>query len=346
MASLVCMIMTHVCCCGAQKASCNSFVCRQRRHRSGGKQQLLLLQLLLQLPHLSSPVRAPPRSSSLLVALTSLRTTQLPHHLPTLHLRDQGSHHSPKDLKQMVLWPLLRPRLHCRSTRHQFRQMLMHPQLWVLPSRQLPELVLGASQHKPRLRLSQQLLNSQRLLLLQNPMHHLLHCSSSSRLSRQSRQHISLKHSRWRQQLLSQVGRCQTCLGRKRQQLPPSRSRERLGASLVILPVSALLQASVSSPVHGASLRGKLNSPHRLSLKHSSNNTRKLHLHTQIKAYSRHSRLKSLPSLQVSLSRQQSRHPLRPPQRWTAKGRRQQAQAQRWQAKKRTSASNKEEHLQ
>lgn len=58
---------------------------------------------------------------------------------------------------------------------------------------------------------------------------------------------------------------------------------------------------------------------------------------------SRHSRLKGLPSLQISHSRQQSRHLLRPVPRGTAKGRWQ--QAQRWQARARMSASNKEEHL-
>lgn len=86
------------------------------------------------------------------------------------------------------------------------------------------------------------------------------------------------------------------------------------------------LQASVSSPMHGASPRGKLNSPNRLSLKPSSDDSPKMLLKSQIQMLSRHSRLKSLPSLQVNHSRQQSRHLLRPPPRGTAKGRWQPAQ--------------------
>ena len=209
----------------------------------------------------------------------------------------------------------------------------LHPQLCLPPSRQHPGHLLGASQHKPRLLPSQQPLDSQRLLLLlllllplvpllQSPAQHLLHSSSSSTSrmlpSRPSRQHRQIKdsrRSRCRQQLPSQVGRCQTSLGSRRQQPRPSRSRERLGASLMTLLVFAPLQALVSSPMHGVSPRGKLNNPHRLSLKPSSNLSLNMHLKIQIPMPSRHSRLKGLLSLQASRSRQQRRHLLRPQQR-------------------------------
>ena len=325
--------------CTVNKAA---WVRRQRRHRSGGKRQPLLLQLL-QLPHHSGPARAPPEFSSLLLALSSLRNTLPPRHLLIRpHLYSQRRH---QDQQQTALLPLTHPppppppQLYHRNSRNQLLHRLvmmprqLPPQLQPLPSRLLPGPLLGANQHKPQLRQSQQLLSSQHLLLLQSPAQHLLHSSSSQLPSRQSRHHKQIKHSRQsrrRQQHPSQAGRYQTSLGRKTQLLRPSQNQGRRGANLAKLLVSDTLQASVNSPVHGASLRRSL---HRLSLRPSSNLSPKIRPRTQTQTLSRRSRTQSLSRHQVRHSRPQSRHLLRPQQRWTRKVSSQ--QAQRLQARQR-----------